>query len=729
MNTRCAHKGRSWRCNAGVLAGVVLLVAITAGAQEFLVVSQTLEGAGILGPAHEYYYAGGTIEVWVAIWQENPAEVTGLRFEAALPEGWTYLGAGGPDVPQVTPLNTTGTLVFHWLGAQVLPKGFWYRVLAPLSDAGPQTITGTAFGRVGQVQVASEPFASTVDLDREAPVITLLGSSTIAHDCDAYFLDPGATAQDNADGDISSWIVRSGDWVNTSVPGRYTLLYNVTDSSGNAAAVRSRLVVVLENCPGDYCEDECAVDPGTDTDGDGLTDCEERCQYGTDPELLDTDGDGMGDAYEVQYMPDLDPNNAGDRNADPDGDSLTNIEEFLRGSSPVDPGDPERIYYVAPPPQGVDDEDGGTFENPWATIGFAIEHAVASAEYPATIILLGGTYEEDVILRPYITLTGAPGTQSIISGSVTGADNSVLANLEVRALDPADVLLNLLGAEPDFDGVAMKVSGVLFRNGAVGILMGGASSGGATITGCTFTGMNVGIEIGGALPIVRRCIFQNLVVIEKGDAIGVYIRALPAKQDDGSLGDITDPDAGWNTFDTETIPGYAVVNERTEEVKMEENDWGTDDPAAVAAAIAGPGDFEPFLAKGSGILAAAVYCTVWDSDTLERIVNGSVQLIPSTYAPVTQNSNGVYSFPAVAAGSYSVNVSAPDYAAKSAVVLVADGEVASSIVALSKAEVAPPGCCSGKKSVKLSDNPGDILLGALALLALVGMNRFMRRDL
>lgn len=728
MNMRCAQEGRSWRRNVGVLAGVILIVALTAGAQESLVVSQTLGGSGIVGPAGEYYYAGATIEVWVTISQEYPAEITGLRFEAVLPEGWTYLGAGGSDLPQVTPLNTTGTLVFHWLGTQVLPKGFWYRVLAPLGDGGPQTITGTAYGRVGEVQAVSEVFTSTVDLDREAPVITLLGSSAMTIDCGAYFLDPGATAQDNANGDISSWIIRSGDWVNTSAPGRYTLTYNATDSSGNDAIARNRLVVVLENCPGDYCEDECAVDPGKDSDGDGLTDCEERCQYGTNPELLDTDGDGMGDAYEVRYAPSLDPNNAGDRNADPDGDGLTNFEEFLRGSSPVDPGDPERVYYVAPPPQGVDDEDGGTFENPWATIGFALEHAVASAEYPATIILLGGTYEEDVILRAYITLTGAPGMQSIISGSVTGANNSVLSNLEVRALDPADVLLNLLGAEPDFAGVAMKVSGVTFRNGAIGILMGGASSGGATITGCTFTGMNVAIEIRGALPTVRRCFFENLVVIEKGNAVGIYIRALPAKQAGGSLGDVTDPGAGWNTFDTETIPGYAVVNERAEEIKMEENDWGTDDPDAVAAAIAGPSDFEPFLAKGSGILAAAIYCTVWDADTLERIVNGSVQLVPSTYAPVTQNSNGVYSFPAVASGSYSVNVSAPDYAAKSAVVLVADGEVASVIVALSKAEVAPPGCCSGNKSVKLSDNPGDVLLGILAFLALVGMNRFMRRD-
>jgi hypothetical protein len=37
-----------------------------------------------------------------------------------------------------------------------------------------------------------------------------------------------------------------------------------------------------------------------DTDGDGLTDCEERLNYGTDTLKADTDGDGYSDAVEVQ---------------------------------------------------------------------------------------------------------------------------------------------------------------------------------------------------------------------------------------------------------------------------------------------------------------------------------------------------------------------------------------------------------------------------------------------
>jgi hypothetical protein len=651
-----------------------------------------------------------------------PADVASLRFKAVLPDGWTYLGVGGTDLPQITPLNTTGTLVFRWFGTKILPVTFWYRLLAPGGDSGPQTITGTAYGRVGELSVASDAFMSVVDLDREAPVLTLLGAAAMTLDCGAFFVDPGVSALDNANGNITSWVVRSGDWVYTSTPGRYTLTYNVADTSGNAAIPITRTVIVLENCPGDYCQDECATDPGTDGDGDGLTNCQERCQYGTNPESPDTDNDGMGDAYEVQYLPQLNPNDAADRNADPDGDSLTNLEEFLRGSSPIDPTDPERTYYVAPPPQGVDDEALGSIEHPWATIGFALEHALASTEFPATIILLGGIYEEDAVLRSHITLAGALGSTPVILGQLTGADDSALSNVEARALQPSDVLLNLMGEGSAFNGTAMRVSGVIFRGGAVGILMGGTRSGGATVTGCTFTGMNLGIDIRGPLPVLRRCVFEHLVSVEKSFAAGVYIRASAGKQGGGSLGDATDPGAGWNTFDTESIAGYAVFNERTEEIKMEENDWGTDDPAEVAAAIGGAADFEPFLAKGSGVLAAAIACTVWDAETLERVVNGSVRIVPSAYSEVTLNSNGVYTFPAIGSGTYTLNVSAPDFVSASKVVLLADGELASVIVPLSKTETPPQGCCRNENPAKLSGSAGDLLLGVLSLFALLGLN-------
>ncbi|HEX7597177.1 MAG TPA: VWA domain-containing protein, partial [Polyangia bacterium] len=77
-----------------------------------------------------------------------------------------------------------------------------------------------------------------------------------------------------------------------------------------------------------------------DTDGDGLTDEEERME-GTSPYLVDTDGDGFSDLLEVrQNNAGLDPLFAGDADcnqstdrADDDGDGLLNCEERYFGTN------------------------------------------------------------------------------------------------------------------------------------------------------------------------------------------------------------------------------------------------------------------------------------------------------------------------------------------------------------------------------------------------------------
>ncbi|HWG91453.1 MAG TPA: hypothetical protein VNZ52_11455, partial [Candidatus Thermoplasmatota archaeon] len=50
------------------------------------------------------------------------------------------------------------------------------------------------------------------------------------------------------------------------------------------------------------------------------------------PVNADTDGDGISDGWEVRYV--LDPLRASDATEDPDGDGLTNLEEFKAGASP-----------------------------------------------------------------------------------------------------------------------------------------------------------------------------------------------------------------------------------------------------------------------------------------------------------------------------------------------------------------------------------------------------------
>ncbi|MEM9867467.1 MAG: immunoglobulin-like domain-containing protein [Bacteroidota bacterium] len=81
--------------------------------------------------------------------------------------------------------------------------------------------------------------------DSVAPVITLTGDATINLTVgDPAYVDEGATATDNVDGDITSNITVGGDTVDTTVAGTYTITYNVSDAAGNAAAEVTRTVIV-----------------------------------------------------------------------------------------------------------------------------------------------------------------------------------------------------------------------------------------------------------------------------------------------------------------------------------------------------------------------------------------------------------------------------------------------------------------------------------------------------
>ena len=80
--------------------------------------------------------------------------------------------------------------------------------------------------------------------DTTPPIITLLGSNPMNVDKGTVFTDPGATAVDEKDGDISSQIKTEGS-VDTAVEGTYHIKYNVSDAAGNKAVEKTREVVVM----------------------------------------------------------------------------------------------------------------------------------------------------------------------------------------------------------------------------------------------------------------------------------------------------------------------------------------------------------------------------------------------------------------------------------------------------------------------------------------------------
>lgn len=78
--------------------------------------------------------------------------------------------------------------------------------------------------------------------DFTAPVISLSGETRIYVKLGTSYSEPGFSATDNIDGDLTSKVVVNGS-VDTSKIGRYTLTYTVTDSAGNSTS-NSRSVLV-----------------------------------------------------------------------------------------------------------------------------------------------------------------------------------------------------------------------------------------------------------------------------------------------------------------------------------------------------------------------------------------------------------------------------------------------------------------------------------------------------
>lgn len=97
------------------------------------------------------------------------------------------------------------------------------------------------------VVVSCNEDADNEPIDTEAPVITLLGADTIALKVGDSFTDPGATATDNVDGDISENIVVGGDVVDVNTAGTYVITYNVSDAEENPASEITRTVIVEES--------------------------------------------------------------------------------------------------------------------------------------------------------------------------------------------------------------------------------------------------------------------------------------------------------------------------------------------------------------------------------------------------------------------------------------------------------------------------------------------------
>lgn len=102
---------------------------------------------------------------------------------------------------------------------------------------------------------ATDSSGNTVSIDRVIvyddpvpPEISLKGASTVLLNVGKAYQEPGYTATDNCDGDLTGKVSVTGN-VDTSKPGNYTLVYSVKDSYENLVSVTRTVTVKAPKQP------------------------------------------------------------------------------------------------------------------------------------------------------------------------------------------------------------------------------------------------------------------------------------------------------------------------------------------------------------------------------------------------------------------------------------------------------------------------------------------------
>ena len=168
---------------------------------------------------------------------------------------WTFTGPAPQPIKPFITLNSSSTIntqlgqtygdpgatAFDYQQGDITDK---MQVTSNVNTAVPGTyqITYNVNDNVGN---AADTVTRTVIVrDMEPPIITLLGQSMETAFQGLPWTDPGATAYDTIDGDLTSSIVVTG-YIDTNVANTYILHYNVQDLAGNNATQVDRTVIVL----------------------------------------------------------------------------------------------------------------------------------------------------------------------------------------------------------------------------------------------------------------------------------------------------------------------------------------------------------------------------------------------------------------------------------------------------------------------------------------------------
>lgn len=134
---------------------------------------------------------------------------------------------------------------------------------------------------------------ATIPIDGEAPAITLNGDNPMIVKQGDPYVEPGATAVDNFDGNLSKDDIEISGDVDTSTIGEYTITYTISDSVGNVATAE-RIVKVVEPF-GHWFTGEGAPSDELGVNGDSYVDLLTGDIYKRDPNTWNLVGNIKGD--------------------------------------------------------------------------------------------------------------------------------------------------------------------------------------------------------------------------------------------------------------------------------------------------------------------------------------------------------------------------------------------------------------------------------------------------
>ncbi len=152
----------------------------------------------------------------------------------------------GDTLPDIVAMNNAGVHQlyrgiasggFSLQAEQIVSDGMRRGVLHDFNDDGSLDLI-VAGSQASVVEIHANNGNGRLGLgDRIPPAITLLGGASLNLAAGEPFVDDGATAMDDIDGDVTASIVLSGS-VNTTVVGTYRITYTATDRASNSAMVQ-----------------------------------------------------------------------------------------------------------------------------------------------------------------------------------------------------------------------------------------------------------------------------------------------------------------------------------------------------------------------------------------------------------------------------------------------------------------------------------------------------------